>query len=195
MAREVQKITVTQPLTPTRYFLLKADGDPFKDDKKQPIVTLNTGRYTTKFTIQGIVRAGTSGPRVTLAMQLGPVDRNHHLNRDIQPTGLDLDGTALSFINTFDSFSFRSADGITENVHIYLTPATIGKILAAQKELAVKFRLESVPLGTSGECATTVSGSSKQRSCGNPYTGVVFSGKELAALKNFLKPYASPSPS
>ncbi|WP_218080418.1 hypothetical protein [Anthocerotibacter panamensis] len=188
LARDLQNLGQITQLTPSRYFLLKADGQAFKDAKGVASGVISEGRYTSRFTIVFAPRTGTT-TRPTLALNFQPVDRTHHLSSDRQVASLEVDGVALPFVRAFDSFAYRNAEGSEENLHLVLEPLALKRILAAQKEVAVKVRLESTPLGIGGECATTIEGSAKQRSCGNPYTGVVFAGLQLKTLQDLLKPY------
>ncbi|WP_287131205.1 hypothetical protein [Candidatus Cyanaurora vandensis] len=178
-----QPITATRPLTATRYFLLRADGEAFKDSQKKPVASLTQGRYTSRL-LPSIVRRGSS---IALGLTLTAVDRTHHLSQDRQVVTLEVDGTALPFPATYDSFSYRSADGTTENLHLTLQKTALTRILAAQ-ELVLKTRLDSRVLAVLGECATTVAGSAKQRSCGNPYSGLVLRGPDLKRLQTLLTP-------
>jgi hypothetical protein len=103
-----------------------------------------------------------------------------------------VDGKPLPFVEAFDSFSFRSGDGSTENLNLALQKLALQRILAAKQDVAIKVRLYSTPLGQSGECTTAMAASAKQLACTNPYTGAVFSGKALQQLQTTLKPFVTP---
>jgi len=179
-----QAVTKTIPLTPSQFFLLKADGQNFKDAQGKIPGSVKSAAYTSQFTLEVVQR----GNRSALGITLHPVDKQHHLSLDRQVAGLEVDGTALPFIDAFDTFSYRSPDGTTENVNLVLSPTALKQIGAAQKEVAVKIRLESIPLGRSGECAQAVEGSAKQLACANAYTGAMLRGTALKQLQQALAP-------
>ncbi len=187
-ARQIQAIAQTTPLTPSRYFLLKADGQDFKDTTGKIAGALTIGSYTTKFSIAMLIRknAETKTSRPALEAILSPVDTGHHLSLDRPVASLEIDSQPLPIITAFDSFNYRQNN--TEHLDITLTKVGIKRILAAKEQVVLKFRLHSKVLAKSGECTRAVLGSSKQLSCANPYTGAVFSGSELKTLQTLLQP-------
>lgn len=177
-AREIHPITQTQPLTPNRYFLLRADGQPFKSLKGQPLPSIQAGPFTSRL-VPLLIRRGPQ--RLSLGITLMPVDRNHHLSADRQVATLEVDGNPLPFPSSYDSFTYRSEDGRTEHIELVLQPSARTRLAQAQS-IAIKIRLDSAAFATIGECTNAPTGSARQRACATPYTGLIFTDGKLQGL-------------
>lgn len=170
---------------PGDLFLLKADGNPFKDEKGKYRGELTIAPYRSRLDLTAIAE----GKRRTLSAVLVGVDGSHGVSDDRPLVFMEVDGHVLqdgmaidSVISTFA----RGKDRITR-INFNLLPPGVEAIEKAKLRVALKVRLRSDIFAASGECSTASLGSAKSEDCRKPYTGRTIEGKALAKLKAFLK--------
>ncbi|MBC7881386.1 MAG: hypothetical protein H7Y37_08630 [Anaerolineae bacterium] len=170
---------------PGDLFLLKADGQPFKDEKGKYRGKLTVAPYRSRLDLTAI----SEGKRRTLSAVLVGVDSSHGVSDDRPLVFMEVDGITLqdglaidSVISTF----MRGKERITR-INFNLLPPGIEAIQKAKSRVAIKVRMRSDIFAVSGECSTTSLGSAKSEDCRKPYTGRTLEGKALAKFKAFLK--------
>jgi hypothetical protein len=170
---------------PGDLFLLKADGNPFKDERGKYRGELTVAPYRSRLDLSAI----SEGKRRILSAVLVGVDSTHGVSDDRPLVFMEVDGAILrdgvaidSVISTF----MRGKDRVTR-INFNLLPPGIEAIQKAKSRVALKVRLRSDIFAASGECSTASLGSAKSEDCRKPYTGRTLEGKALGKLKTFLK--------
>jgi hypothetical protein len=170
---------------PGDVFLLKSDGNPFKDAKGKYRGELTVAPYRSRLDLSAIAE----GKRRILSAVLVGVDSTHGVSDDRPLVFMEVDGAILrdgvaidSVISTF----MRGKDRVTR-INFNLLPPGIEAIQKAKSRVALKVRLRSDIFSGSGECSNANRGSAKSEDCRKPYTGRTLEGKALGKLKAFLK--------
>lgn len=166
-------------------FLLKADGNPFKDEKGKYRGELTVTPYRSRLDLSAMA----AGNRRILSAVLVGVDSTHGVSDDRPLVFMEVDGVVLqdgvaidSVISTF----LRGKERVTR-INFNLLPPGIAAIKKAKSRVALKVRLRSDIFAVSGECSTASLGSAKSEDCRKPYTGRTLEGKALTKFKAFLK--------
>lgn len=170
---------------PGDLFLLKADGNPFKDEKGKYRGELTVAPYRSRLELTAIAE----GKRRVLSAVLVGVDSSHGVSDDRPLVFLEVDGNTLQDGRDIDSVisTFARGKERVTRINFNLLPPGIAAIQQAKSRVALKVRLRSDIFASSGECSTASLGSAKSEDCRKPYTGRTLEGKALAKLKAFLK--------